>query len=500
MVITKPDITADPTVKWTVPGPARTPVIGKTGNAFRFIQDPIGHSNKLFKAYGPIAALARGGGTNLFTPFGNCPGTVVVYGPDLIRKARTPHSLWNITPFSMTLYPLEAVEARREPLKHFLVGLWGVNGNDHQRQRRLMMPAFHGQKIQGYQQDMVEITESTLAKLRPGETIDLMEMTRLLAMRIATKTLFGEDSGEEGQGVGHIIEQALAVLSKPATALLPHDVPGLPYRQFLNLITDFDDAMRTVIAQKRSQPPGDSKDVLSMLIQARDEETGDGLSEDELLGHVGSIFAAGHETTSLALGWTMLLLSQHPHIAADLLDELTSVLHGEAPRIDQFDQLPLLDRVIKESLRIIPAVPFTWRYNNQPVELGGYVLPVGSEVYCSIYATHHMPEIYSNPQQFDPNRWEHLQPDTWEYMPFHAGSRMCIGAAFAKMELKVVLAMLLQRYRFEFVPTVAVDRYGLITIAPKNGLPMRVHAQDGNFKAGVGSVRGNVREMVDLPA
>ncbi|MBE9059753.1 cytochrome P450 [cf. Phormidesmis sp. LEGE 11477] len=499
MTITQPDTAANSTISWTVPGPSQTPIVGKTGNAFQFIQDPIGHSNKLFQKYGPIASLARGGKTNLFTPFGECPGTVVVYGPELIRKARTPHSLWNLTPFSMTLYPMAEVEARKEPLKHFLVGLWGVNGTDHQRQRRLMMPAFHGQKIQGYWQDMVEITESSLNKLQPGETINLIEMTRLLAMRIATKTLFGEDSGEEGQGVGHLIEQALEVLSKPITALLPHDVPGLPYRKFLNLITDFDEAMRAVIAQKRSQPVGDSNDVLSMLIQARDEETGDGLSEDELLGHVGSIFAAGHETTSLALGWTMLLLSQHPQIAADLLDELTAVLQGEAPRIDQLDQLPLLDGVIKESLRLIPSVPFTWRYNNQPIELGGHLLPVGTEVYCSIYATHHMPELYPQPQKFDPSRWEHIQPDTWEYMPFHAGSRMCIGAAFAKMELKVVLAMLLQRYRLELVPTVPIDRYGLITIAPKNGLPMRIHAQDRNFNSGVGGVRGNVREMVDLP-
>lgn len=499
MTIIKPHTDINTEIPWTVPGPNQPPLVGATGNAFRFTQDPIGYSSKLFQNYGPMVSLSQQGRTNLFTPFGECPGTVLVHGPDLIRQARTPHSHWDLTPLSMTLYPMQAVSARKQPLKHFLVGLWGVNGDDHRLHRRLMMPAFHIRHVQNYWQDMVDITQSSLSHLRPGDIINLVEVTRLLAMRIVTKTLFGEDSGQEGQGVGHILEQALAVLSHPLTTLMPLDIPGLPYRKFLNLITHFDEEMRAIIAEKRSRQANDS-DVLSMLIQARDEETGTTLNEAELLGHVGSLFAAGHETTSLALGWTVLLLSQHPEIAADLVDELDAILQGDAPRMEQLDQLPLLDRVIKESLRLIPPAPFTWRYNNQPVDLGGHTLPVGTEVYCSIYATHHMPELYDEPHRFNPNRWERINPDMWEYMPFSAGSRMCMGAAFAMMELKIVLSILLQTYRLEFVPSVPVDRYGIITIAPKNGLPMCIHRQDRNFSAGVGGVRGNVREMVNLPS
>lgn len=495
----KPPTDTNTEMAWTVPGPKPIPLVGATGNTFRFTQDPIGYSSQLFQDYGPMVSLCEQGGTNLFTPFEKCPGTVIVYGPDLIRQARTPHSQWNLTPLSMTLYPMEAVSNRKQPLKHFLVGLWGVNGDDHRLQRRLMMPAFHTRHIQSYWQDMVNITQSSLSHLRPGTTINLVEETRLLAMRIVTKTLFGEDSGRAGQGVGHILEQALAVLSQPLTTLMPYDIAGLPYRKFLNLITCFDKEMRTIIAAKRARQSKDS-DVLSMLIRARDEETGMTLSETELLGHVGSLFAAGHETTSLTLGWTVLLLSQHPDIAADLMDELDAVLHGDPPRIDQLDQLPLLERVIKESLRLIPPVPFTWRYNNQIADLGGYTLPVGTEVYCSIYATHHLPELYENPNHFNPSRWERINPDMWEYMPFSTGSRMCMGAAFAMMELKIVLSMMLQTYRLEFVPSVSVDRYGIITIAPKNGLPMHIHRPDRNFTAGVGGVQGNVREMVQLPS
>jgi cytochrome P450 len=200
------------------------------------------------------------------------------------------------------------------------------------------------------------------------------------------------------------------------------------------------------------------------------------------------------------MSWTLLLLSQHPSVAADLHDELVATLRGADPTVEQLARLPLLEAVIKESLRLIPPGPFTWRLAAQPMEVAGHVIPVGTEVLTSIYHTHHMPELYADPQRFDPHRWETLAPGAYEYLPFSAGSRMCLGAAFAMLEIKVVLAMLLQRFRLQFVPRVPIDRYGLITIGPRRGLPMQVCHADRQFGTGVGGVRGNVREMVDLPA
>jgi cytochrome P450 len=204
-------------------------------------------------------------------------------------------------------------------------------------------------------------------------------------------------------------------------------------------------------------------------------------------------------TSANALTWTLLLLSQHPRVAADLLDELEGVLGGDAPSVESLARLPLLDRVVKESLRVITPVPFNGRIVARPTELGGYTLPEGTEVFVSIYHTHHMPELYPRPEAFDPRRWESINPSVYEYHPFSAGPRMCIGATFAVLELKIVLSMVVQRYRLELAPRARIDRVGVIVLTSKKGLPMTLHRQDRAFDRGVGGVRGNVREMVELP-
>jgi cytochrome P450 len=257
--------------------------------------------------------------------------------------------------------------------------------------------------------------------------------------------------------------------------------------------------MREMIAHKRTSR-GQSRDVLSMLVQARDEELDEGLSEGELLGHAGVIFAAGHETSSNALTWTLFLLSQYPQVAADLVDELEDVLHGQAPTVAQLPRLPLLERVIKESMRILSPVPWNGRVTSQPTELGGYFLPQGTEVFVSIYQTHQMPELYPQPEVFSPQRWETINPTIYEYNPFSVGPRLCIGAGFAMMEIKIVLAMLLQRYRLQLMPKVKIDPVGMIVLASKYGMPMQIHKQDHQFDRSIEGVQGTIRQMVKLPA
>jgi cytochrome P450 len=483
----------------TIPGPQPAKLFGRSTNSFRFVKDSVGYTRQLFETYGPIVSLAYGGGTNIYSPLPNCPGTVFVYGPDFVRQVATEHEVYYKYPLSGKMYRQRSRCERAEPLKHFGVGLFGVNSEQHRQHRQLLMPAFHKHRIESYRDDIVSITQVVLDQLGVAQQYDIAEIMRLLTLRVATKTLFGEDIGIEGGNTGRLLQETLALLGTPQVALLPWDLPGFPYHRLLNLMAQLDDQMRALIQHKRGRG-SDQPDVLSMLLQARDEESGAFLSEDELLGHTGVIFAAGHETSSNALTWTLFLLAQHPQIAADLLDELDSKLKGEAPAVEQLQQLPLLERVIKESLRILPPVPWNGRVTASPTQLGGYTLPTGTEVFVSIYQTHHMPELYSHPEAFNPHRPEALALNTFEYNPFSAGPRTCIGAAFAMMEIKIVLAMLLQRFRLQCVPRIKVDRTGLIVMAPKQGMPMIVHKQDRLFNLGVGQVRGNVREMVKLPS
>lgn len=482
----------------TVPGPQPSKFFGRSANAFRFVKDSVGYTRQLFEIYGPIVSLAYGGGTNVYSPLPNCPGTVFVYGPEYVRQVATQHEVYYKYPLSARMYRKREESKRTEPLKHFTVGLFGVNSEQHRQHRQLLMPAFHKQRIESYRDDIISITQSVLNQLQVGKQYNIAEIMRLLTLRVATKTLFGEDIGEGGGNTGRLLQDALGLLGTPKVVLLPFDLPGFPYHRLLNLMTQLDDEMYAIIQHKRTVA-SDNQDLLSMLIQARDEESGAVLSEDELLGHASAIFAAGHDTSSNALTWTLFLLSQHPQVAADLLDELECKLKGEAPTIEQLQQLPLLERVIKESLRVLPPVPWNGRVTSSPTQLGGYTLPTGTEVFVSIYQTHHMPELYSDPEVFNPHRWETLAPNTFEYNPFSAGPRTCIGAAFAMMEIKIVLAMLLQRFHLQCAPQIKVDRIGVIVMTPKHGMPMIVHKQDHSFTGEVGQVRGNVREMVKLP-
>jgi len=293
------------------------------------------------------------------------------------------------------------------------------------------------------------------------------------------------------------MQRWLMTMVSPAM-MLRRDLPGLPYWRFLNLAREIDQETVTIVRDKRARGASGDTDMLSTLIAARDED-GSALDEDDLIGHTGVIFAAGHETSTNALAWTFLLLSQHPRVASDLSDELDAVLRGAPPSVDDLARLPLLDAVVKESMRVLPPVPMHPRIVAQDSELSGHHLPAGSELFLSIFHMHHDPDVFSNPDAFDPRRWETVKPSVYEYNPFSAGPRMCIGASFATMEIKMVLATLLQRFRLEMPDGARVDPRVAITMAPKGGLRMRVRSRTDRARP-AGGVRGRVRKLVDLPA
>ena len=473
-----------------VPGPQPTRWLGRTGNLLSFAHDPLGYLARLFQTYGPIAALVAGGRTRIIAPSADCPGTVFVCGPDLNREVVTATETFHKSAIGGIQ---KRLSTRQEIMWNWGTGLFHVNGELHRQHRRLLMPAFHKKQIESYRDDMALLTQQMLDNWQVGQRLDIQDEMSRLSLRIAGKSLFGNADSH----VGALLQQMIRVLLRPTPAILGQDIPGLPLHRAMDASEQADRELRQQMAFKRAYGL-DNNDVLSMLLQAQDED-GTRLTDDEVVGHAGIIFMAGHETSANALTWTLLLLSQHPAIAADLLDELSGVLKGDAPTIEQIGQLPVLDRVVKESLRLLPPVPLNHRILAESTELGGYLIPAGTEVFVSIYHLHHDSELFPQPQKFDPDRWLSINPTAFEYNPFSAGPRMCIGAPFAQLEIKVVLATLLQRYRPEFIPGTRLDRRVRITMAPLHGLPMIIRQQDRQFKSGVGGLRGNVRDMVAWP-
>jgi cytochrome P450 len=495
----------------TVPGP--TPPLGVGSIAFmiRYLFDPIGVSTRLFAKYGPVTQIVRGR-ARLVHPAGRA--VVLARGADVNKQVLTDHERFHMWALSGPLFPDElqlsragrfgrATRDRLEPVKRTLTGLFHVNRDEHRRHRRLLMPAFHKTRIDAYRDDMVALCNEMLSTWRVGEQRDVLADMTELTLRIATKTLFGEDAGERGVELSRMMQRWLFTMFQP-TILFRWDLRPFPYHRWLDLSREIDTRTLDIVRAKRARlakaKEGDvAADMLSMLVAARDED-GSALDEDDLVGHTGVIFAAGHETSTNALAWTLLLLSQHPAIACDLADELASVLKGDPPTVDQLAKLPLLDAVVKESMRVLPPVPMHPRLVAEETELAGHRLVPGTELFLSIFHMHHDPDLFEQPERFLPDRWSRIKPSPYEYNPFSAGPRMCIGASFATMEIKIVLATLLQQFRVEMPARARVDRRVQITMAPRDGLTMRVRPADRAWGAGARDVRGNIRDLVELPS
>lgn len=469
-------MTATASTTTAIPGPPDS-LLGWRGQAIRFLRDPVAFVQMLYANHGRVAALRAGK-----------PGWVFGFGPEQNQQVLSDAAHFLSVPIAPMGTPSDSAVAR------LTYNLLSMNGATHRQQRRLVLPAFHKGRVAGYRDTMVAETERALRGWQAGQRRDIAREMRQLTLCIASQTLFGVDAAADADSVAPLTERWLAQLESVGVFLLPKPWPGTPMHRLIRTADHLEARILALIAQKRADP-APQHDVLAMLLEARDED-GTTMTDTELIGQTAVLFVAGHETSSNALSWTLFLLAQHPRILAELHEELRGELRGDAPTVEQLGRLPLLDRVVKESMRLLPPAPVQMRYSGAPFQFGQYAIPGGASVTLSAYVTHRLPELYPDPLVFNPARWETFAPTVYEYMPFGAGSHMCIGSTFATMEIKIVLAMLLQRFAFELAPGTRVDRRVTITMAPRHGLPMSLHTPDHTPRPA--SVRGNIHEMVAM--
>lgn len=474
-----------------IPGPSPAPG-GWRENAHGFVADPLPYMNALCSQYGPLAALVQGGNGAIMFPGSDCPGTVFAFGPALNRHILTSTQLFHSGPIIGPIFGAWRTDPRAEVLRRVGTGLFSLNGEEHQRQRRLIQPAFHRREIDLYAHEMIRLTHELLADWPTVHTMDFQRLMFSHTLRVAGRTLFGRDFAGDAERLASTIQRWLELI--PIVSI---DADPAQVEAFLALSASLDADIRAIIREQRaSEQP--AQHVLASLIHVHDAD-GDALTDDELIGHINILLTAGHETTANVLSWTIFLLAQHPDVQRQLQHELDEVLAGSEPSTEAFSRLPTLENVIRESMRLLPPVTMGSRVTAAPAELAGYELPPGTEVVFSHYHTHHDPSLYPQPKDFLPDRWQHLQPDPYTYLPFSAGTKMCIGAPFALMEIRIVLAMLLQRFHFAVPEDAVIERHVWVPLRPDH-MPIIAARRDLHMPLRAVAVRGGVCDMVRFPS
>lgn len=358
-----------------------------------------------------------------------------------------------------------------------------LDGRAHQRQRRLLTPPFHGDRMRVYAQLILDLTEQMMQQWQVGETFNLRVSMQEITLRVILNAIFGLSAGERFEQLRQKFMLLLEMITSSAFAVYIF-VPALqrdwgPWKtwgKFLRLRQEVDQILYAEIAQRRMQPQSDRTDMLTLLMAARDEQD-QPMSDEELRDELITLLVTGQDTTATSMIWALYWIHRVPRVRQRLLAELDSLV---APTKDTaaIFQLPYLTAICQETLRFYPPVVHAApRITKAPFQLLGYEFPAGSYLIPNIYSAHHRQAVYAEPEAFKPERFLERQFSPYEYLPFGGGNRRCIGYAFAQFQMKLVLATILSRYQLALADRQAVQpiRHGP-GLAPAEAVQMRVTA------------------------
>lgn len=447
------------------------------GSMRDFARDPIACMTDLRNQFGNLVALHEGGQQVVFA-----------FGADFNRELLSQADLFHSRFFA-------ARGPKNSPLRRLTSGLLSMNGPEHMQQRRVVKSAFSKHAITGYRDVVQKLTDEMLADWKVGQVRDLSsDMTRLM-LRITSSILFGMKRPEMAFELGEMIHKWVQLNHEVGPSVfLSQDDSYHCYERLLSDSKQLEAHVKQLLAERRHEAASDN-DMLSLLIQSH--LAGEGISEDQLIGQTALLFAAAHMTTAHSLLWTLFLVAQHPEIAEQLDAEIENLT--ELPEDGSLLASPLLiDRVIRESMRILPASAYSQRVAQHDVTLDEATLPRGSIVIFSQFMTHRCETIYNQPARFLPDRWLTIKPSPYEYLPFGGGPRLCLGSTLALSIMRSVLPSIWRRFRLSVVPHSEVGALVISTmLGPTTSVLTQLHA--AGTQTDTALLRGNLTELVDFP-
>lgn len=425
------------------------------GHALEMRGDMLGFFAQLAKDYGDVAGFYI---FNIYCCLINDP---ILIERVLVNEAERTTKSWDFKYLKILLGE----------------GLLTSEGELWKRERNMIQPAFHPKKVGDYAPVMVGLTEKLLTEWKEGEVADLHSEMSRLTLEIVGATLFGEDFSQYAVLVVESLNEFMKHFEKMFNRLLPipMNFPTPGYWRLKKKIKALDKLLYAMIRRRR-QDPHASEDLVSHLINAA-ERSGELIDDKQIRDELVTFVMAGHETTSLALSWTLMLISQHPEVEAKLLEEFNKILGEGSPNRENFTELHYTRQVLEEGMRLYPPAWGLGREAKEDLNLNGYVLPRGTQIFLVQYLTQRDPRFFERPEEFRPERWSpenRRKIPKFAYFPFGGGPRSCIGMHFALQEAQLVLPQILQRFHLDLIPNQKIELQASVTLRPRYGIKMRI--------------------------
>ena len=474
-----------------MPAPVRVTGPAAWRWALRFGLDPLMATRRAHAAFGPFVVLAEA------LPFMRRPRAPMLNVPLVLTSGAAFNRELLSDPETWRGVSLLPGGPRNSAARRLSAGLTRTTGHQHAHYRKLVAPPLRRTNVKALAEKMARLAEAEVASWPTGKTIDVWEFPRRLMRSFAVELLFGGNS-EHGYFIADAVSRLME--GKWGGSAFAFRI-NLPITSYGRIVRDSALLERRVLEWARTKRGQvDDRDLASIIVNSPDAD-GNPPSDATIVGQIPSLFAAAFEAGQSALTWTLLLLAQHPRVAAQLLDELRHKMGGKMgstwPSLSEAGDLSYLDAVVKESLRVLPPVPFQIRVAQRDTTIFGFPLPQGARVILNTFLTNRMPHPYPDGDGFRPERWFTIAPTAFEFPVFSGGPHSCPGYWFGSTAVKIALAAIITRYRLVLAPNARIDYRVQPTMRPLQRVHALLQPQDGAFAAT--PIGGRIRDLVTLP-